>query len=185
MENILNILSFGSKEQALEVFLKENPTIKGFLGNSFNDFMSNPFGALGLIFKGGPKSPQDYLDEVMKQRLNTLKQNEANAIQNQIFNNILKNALSAKNEDYSSISNSFDASPIGNLSGNAAGLRMGTGERILLNKASIDLLTHAQELREKGDELMLEALNRTETQKKLDGVWSAQMFRNSLAKIKI
>ena len=121
----------------------------------------------------------------MKQRLNTLKQNEANAIQNEIFNNILKNALSAKNEDYSSISNSFDASPIGNLSGNTAGLRMGTGERILLNKASIDLLTHAQELREKGDELMLEALNRTETQKKLDGVWSAQMFRNSLAKIKI
>ena len=57
---ITNDLSFGAKEQALGAFFKDNPDLKTTLGNSFKDFMSNPFGALGLIFKGGPKSPQDY-----------------------------------------------------------------------------------------------------------------------------
>ncbi len=178
-------LSFGAKEQALEAFLKDNPNLKTALGNAFNDFMSNPFGSIGALFKGGPKTPADYLDEIMKQRLITLKQNEATAIQNEIYNNIMKNAFAAKNDDYSSLANSFDANPIGNLSGMSAGLRMNTGERMLLNKASLDLLTKAQELREKGDKLMLEALERTETQKRLDGIWSAQMFRNTLSNIKI
>jgi hypothetical protein len=155
------------------------------LGNAFSEFMSNPFGAIGSLFKGGPKTPQDYLDEIMKQRVMTVKQNEANTIQNEIYNNILKNAFAGRNENYSDVANSFDTSPIGNLSGMSAGLRMGTGERILLNKASIDLLTQAQELREKGDKLMLEALDRTETQKKIDGIWSAQLWRNTLSKIKI
>ncbi|MFY8111009.1 MAG: hypothetical protein ACOVKP_03290 [Flavobacterium sp.] len=178
-------LSFGAKEQALEAFLKDNPDLKTGLGNAFNDFMANPFGAIGMIFKGGPKTPQDYLDEIMKQRFNTMKQNEANAIQNEIYSNIMKNALSGKNENYGDVANSFETNPIGNLSGISAGLRLTTGERMLLNKASVDLLTKAQELREKGDKLMLEALDRTETQKRLDGIWSAQLFRNTLANIKI
>ena len=178
-------LGFGAKEQALTAFLKDNPDLKTTLGNAFSEFMSNPFGAIGSLFKGGPKTPHDYLDEIMKQRVMTVKQNEANAIQNEIYNNIMKNAFAGKNENYSEVANSFDASPIGSLSGMSAGLRMGTGERILLNKASIDLLTQAQELREKGDKLMLEALDRTETQKKIDGIWSAQLWRNTLSKIKI
>lgn len=178
-------LSFGAKEQALEAFLKDNPNLKTTLGNAFSEFMSNPFGAIGSLFKGGPKTPQDYLDEIMKQRVMTMKQNEANAIQNEIYNNIMKNAFAGKNENYSDVANSFDTAPIGSLSGISSGLRMGTGERILLNKASIDLLTHAQELRGKGDKLMLEALDRTETQKKIDGIWSAQLWRNTLSKIKI
>lgn len=178
-------LGFGAKEQALTAFLKDNPDLKTTLGNAFSEFMSNPFGAIGSLFKGGPKTPQDYLDEIMKQRVMTMKQNEANTIQNEIYNNIMKNAFAGKNENYSEVANSFDASPIESLSGMSAGLRMGTGERILLNKASIDLLTHAQELREKGDKLMLEALDRTETQKKIDGIWSAQLWRNTLSKIKI
>jgi hypothetical protein len=178
-------LSFGAKEQALEAFLKDNPDLKTTMGNAFNELMSNPFGLIGSLFKGGPKKPQDYLDEILKQRLTALKQNEANALQNEIYNNIMKNAFAGKNDNYSEVANSFDTSPTGNLSGMSAGLRMGTGERILLNKASIDLLTHAQELREKGDKLLLEALDRTETQQKIDGIWSAQMWRNTLAKIKI
>lgn len=177
-------LSFGVKEQALEAFLKDNPDMRGGLSNASKDAM-NPFGIIGTLFKGGPKTAQDYIDEVMAQRINAMKQSEANAIQNEIYNNIMKNAFSAKNEDYSSLANSFDTSPIGNLSGMSAGLRMNTGERMLLNKASLDLLTKAQELREKGDKLMLEALDRTETQKRLDGIWSAQLFRNTLSNIKI
>ena len=173
-------LSFGVKEQALEAFLKDNPDLRGVLINSLN-----PIGIIGTLFNGGPKTAQDYIDEIMTQRINAMKQNEANTIQNVIFNNIMKSAFSAKNEDYSTLANSFDTSPIGNLSGMSAGLRMNTGERMLLNKASLDLLTKAQELREKGDKLMLEALDRTETQKRLDGIWSAQMFRNTLSNIKI
>lgn len=173
-------LSFGVKEQALEAFLRDNPDMRRVVFNAIN-----PIGIIGTLLKGGPKSAQDYIDEIMTQRINAMKQNEANTIQNVIFNNIMKNAFSAKNDDYSSLANSFDTSPIGNLSGMSAGLRMNTGERILLNKASLDLLTKAQELREKGDKLMLEALDRTETQKRLDGIWSAQMFRNTLSNIKI
>jgi hypothetical protein len=62
---------------------------------------------------------------------------------------------------------------------------MNTGERMLLIKASLDLLTKARELREKGDKLMLQALDSTETQKRLDGIWSAQLLRNTLLNIKI
>ena len=173
-------LSFGVKEQALEAFLRDNPDMRRVVFNAIN-----PIGIIGTLLKGGPKTAQDYIDEIMTQRINAMKQNEANTIQNVIFNNIMKNAFSAKNDDYSSLANSFDTSPIGNLSGMSAGLRMTTGERMLLNKASLDLLTKAQELREKGDKLMLEALDRTETQKRLDGIWSAQMFRNTLSNIKI
>jgi len=177
---ITNDLSFGVKEQALEAFLRDNPDMRRVVFNAIN-----PIGIIGTLFNGGPKTAQDYIDEIMTQRINAMKQNEANTIQNVIFNNIMKSAFSAKNEDYSSLANSFDTSPIGNLSGMSAGLRMNTGERMLLNKASLDLLTKAQELREKGDKLMLEALDRTETQKRLDGIWSAQMFRNTLSNIKI
>jgi hypothetical protein len=182
-------LSFGAKEQALEAYLKDNPDLKTVLGNAFNEFMSNPFGLVGLILKGS-KTPVDYLEEVLKQRQAAAKQNEANTIQNEIYNraafrNIMKNAFAGKNEDYSALVNSFDTSPIGNISGIAAGLRIDTGQRMLLNKASLDLLTKAQELREKADKLMLEALDRTETQKKIDGIWSAQLFRNTLSSIKI
>ena len=177
---ITNDLSFGVKEQALEAFLRDNPDMRRVVFNAIN-----PIGIIGTLFNGGPKTAQDYIDEIMTQRINAMKQNEANTIQNVIFNNIMKSAFSAKNEDYSSLANSFDTSPIGNLSGMSAGLRMNTGERMLLNKASLDLLIKAQELREKGDKLMLEALDRTETQKRLDGIWSAQMFRNTLSNIKI
>ena len=153
--------------------MKDNPNLKTTLGNAFNDFMSNPFGSIGALFKSEPKTLAGYLDEIMKQRLTTLKQNEASAIQNEIYNNIMKNAFDAKNDNYPSLANSFDASPIGNLSGMSAVLRMNTGERMLLIKASLDLLTKAQELREKGNKLMLQALDNTETQKRLDGIWSA------------
>jgi len=173
-------LSFGVKEQALEAFLRDNPDMRRVVFNAIN-----PIGIIGTLLNGGPKSVQDYIDEIMNQRINTMKQNEANTIQNEIYNNIMKNAFAAKNDDYSSLANSFDKNPIGNLSGMSAGLRMNTGERMLLNKASLDLLTKAQELREKGDKLMLEALDRTETQKRLDGIWSAQMFRNTLSNIKL
>jgi len=177
---ITNDLSFGVKEQALEAFLRDNPDMRRVVFNAIN-----PIGIIGTLLKGGPKSAQDYIDEIMTQRINAMKQNEANTIQNVIFNNIMKSAFSAKNEDYSSLANSFDTSPIGNLSGMSAGLRMNTGERMLLIKASLDLLTKAQELREKGNKLMLQALDNTETQKRLDGIWSAQMFRNTLSNIKI
>ena len=91
------------------------------------------------------------------------------------LNNSLKNTFTSNlNTDWN-----------GNIGGISSGLRLGTGERILVNKAALDLLTKAQELREKGDKLMSEALERTATQKKVDGIWAAQLWRNNLAKIKI
>jgi hypothetical protein len=60
---------------------------------------------------------------------------------------------------------------------------MSTGERIAGNKFSIDLITKAQELREKADTLVLEAIKRTDEQKQLDAVWQKEMIRKSLIKM--
>ena len=112
--------------------------------------------------------------------------NEYSRIANnsQVFSDaqaILKLNNSLKNTFTSNLNTDWN----GNIGGISSGLRLGTGERILVNKAALDLLTKAQELREKGDKLMSEALERTAMQKKVDGVWAAQLWRNNLAKIKI
>ena len=112
--------------------------------------------------------------------------NEYSRIANnsQVFSDaqaILKLNNSLKNTFTSNLNTDWN----GNIGGISSGLRLGTGERILVNKAALDLLTKAQELREKGDKLMSEALERTATQKKVDGIWAAQLWRNNLAKIKI
>ncbi len=179
-------LGFGAKEQAMEAFLKDNPNLKSALGNAFDDFMSNPFGLIGSLFKGGPKTPQVYLDEILKQREEAKVQNQANAVQTEIYNNILKTAFdggaaSRKDGNYSELLSSlnFASSNFGTKSG----LRMSTGERIAGNKFSIDLITKAQELREKADGLLLEALKRTDEQKQLDAVWQKEMIRKSLIKM--
>lgn len=62
----------------------------------------NPFGISGILLKGGRKSAQDYLEEIMSQRINAMKQNEANPIQHVSYKNIIKNAFAVKNDDYSS-----------------------------------------------------------------------------------
>ena len=112
--------------------------------------------------------------------------NEYSRIANnsQVFSDaqaILKLNNSLKNTFTSNLNTDWN----GNIGGISSGLRLGTGERILVNKAALDLLTKAQELREKGDKLMSEALERTATQKKVDGIWAAQLWRNNIAKIKI
>ena len=60
---------------------------------------------------------------------------------------------------------------------------MTTGERISSNKIVVDLMTKAQELREKADSLLLEALKRTDEQKQLEAVWQKEMIRKSLIKM--
>lgn len=174
-------LGFGAKEQAMEAFLKDNPNLKSALGNAFDELMANPFGLIGSLFKGGPKTPQVYLDEILKQRMEAKLQNQANAVQTEIYNNILKTAFDGKDGNYSGLLSSlnFASSSFGTKSG----LRMSTGERIAGNKFSIDLITKAQELREKADALLLEALKRTDEQKQLDAVWQKEMIRKSLIKM--
>jgi hypothetical protein len=174
-------LGFGAKEQAIEAFLKDNPNLKATLGNAFDELMSNPFGLVGSLFKGGPKTPQVYLDEILKQRVEAKLQNQANAVQTEIYNNILKNAFDGKDGNYSGLLNSLNFAS--NSFGTKSGLRMSTGERIAGNKFSIDLITKAQELREKADALLLEALKRTDEQKQLDAVWQKEMIRKSLIKM--
>lgn len=174
-------LGFGAKEQAMEAFLKDNPNLKSAMGNAFDELMANPFGLIGSLFKAGPKTPQVYLDEILKQRMEAKLQNQANAVQTEIYNNILKTAFDGKDGNYSGLLNSlnFTSSSFGTKSG----LRMSTGERIAGNKFSIDLITKAQELREKADSLLLEALKRTDEQKQLDAVWQKEMIRKSLIKM--
>ena len=176
-------LGFGAKEQALDAFLKDNPNLKATLGNAFDELMSNPFGLIGSLFKGGPKKPQDYLDEILKQRFEAKLQNQANAAQTEIYNNILKNAFEGKDGNYAGLLNNANFAT--NTFGTKSGLRMSTGERIAGNKFSIDLITQAQELREKADTLLLEALKRTDEQKQLDAVWQKEMIRKSLSKMSL
>ncbi|GAB2627988.1 hypothetical protein GCM10027035_23170 [Emticicia sediminis] len=147
----------------------------------FDELMANPFGLIGSLFKGGPKTPQVYLDEIIKQRMEAKVQNQANAVKTKIYNNILKTAFEDRDGNYSGLLNSlnFTSSNFGTKSG----LRMSTGERIAGNKFSIDLITKAQELREKADALVLEALKRTNEQKQLDAVWQKEMIRKSLIKM--
>jgi hypothetical protein len=174
-------LGFGAKEQAMEAFLKDNPNLKSAMGNAFDELMANPFGLIGSLFKGGPKTPQVYLDEIIKQRMEAKVQNQANAVQTEIYNNILKTAFEGRDGNYSGLLNSlnFTSSSFGTKSG----LRISTGERIAGNKFSIDLITKAQELREKADALVFEALKRTDEQKQLDAVWQKEMIRKSLIKM--
>ena len=93
-------LGFRAKEQAIEAFLKDNPNLKATMGNAFDEFMSNPFGLIGSLFKGGPKKPQDYLDAILAQRMEAKAQNQANAVQTEIYNNILKNAFDNKDGNF-------------------------------------------------------------------------------------
>jgi hypothetical protein len=174
-------LGFGVREQAMQAFLKDNPNLKFTMGNAFEELIANPFGIIGSLFKVVSKTPQMYLDEIIKQRMEAKVQNQANEIQTEIYNNILKNAFDGKDGNYSGLLNSlnFTSSSFGTKSG----LRMSTGERIAGNKFSIDLITKAQELREKADTLVLEALKRTDEQKQLDAVWQKEMIRKSLIKM--
>jgi hypothetical protein len=73
-------------------------------------------------------------------------QNQANAVQTEIYNNILKNAFDGKDGNYSGLLSSLNLAS--NSFGTKSGLRMSTGERIAGNRFSIDLITKAQELRE-------------------------------------
>jgi len=174
-------LGFGVREQAMQAFLKDNPNLKFTMGNAFEELIANPFGIIGSLFKLVSKTPQMYLDEIIKQRMEAKVQNQANEIHTEIYNNILKNAFDGKDGNYSGLLNSlnFTSSSFGTKSG----LRMSTGERIAGNKFSIDLITKAQELREKADTLVLEALKRTDEQKQLDAVWQKEMIRKSLIKM--
>ena len=174
-------LGFGAKEQAVAAFKAANPDLKTTLGNAFDEVISNPFALVGTLFGKGMKTPNDYLDEIMKQRMEAQSQNQAQAAQAEIYNNILKNALDGKDSNYAGLLNSLNVS--GALGGSKSGLRMTTGERISSNKIVVDLMTKAQELREKADSLLLEALKRTDEQKQLEAVWQKEMIRKSLIKM--
>ncbi|CAH0994857.1 hypothetical protein EMA8858_00969 [Emticicia aquatica] len=70
--------------------------------------MANPFGLIGSLFKGGSKTSQVYLDEIIKQRIEAKVQNQANAVQTEICNNILKTVFEGKDENYSELLNSLN-----------------------------------------------------------------------------
>jgi hypothetical protein len=179
---VTNDLGFGAKEQAVEAFLKDNPDLKSTIGNAFEELMLNPFGAIGAIFKGH-KTPSDYLDAIMKQRMEAKIQSQANAIQAEIYNNILKNSLSGKEGNFAGLLNGLNIS--NNAFNSKSGLRMSTGERIISNKIAIDLMTQAQDLRAKADALLLEAFHRTDEQKQLEAVWQKELIRQSLTKMSL
>lgn len=67
----------------------------------------------------------------------------------------------------------------------ATSLRMTTGERIANQKGAIDLYVKAAELRQKGDELMFEAVQRTAEQKYVDGARERSFQRYALAAIRL
>lgn len=64
------------------------------------------------------------------------------------------------------------------------GLRLTTGERINGQKNAYDLYVKASELREKADQLMIEATNRTPVQKYIDGIRERKFMREAMASIK-
>ncbi|GAB3283794.1 hypothetical protein GCM10027347_60540 [Larkinella harenae] len=65
------------------------------------------------------------------------------------------------------------------------GLRLTTGERIANQKAAYDLYVQAAGLREKGDQLLLEATVRTPEQHYVDGIRERNFQRNALSTIKL
>lgn len=159
---ITNDIGFGVAEQAQAAYEQDK-------ANS---------GLLGKIF--GAK-PEDYIAQVIKQRESSRNQSIATATQNEIYNNILKNAVSGKEGEYASLFNGVGA--LGGMIATKSGLRMSTGERIESNKMVIDLMTKAQEMRDKADGLLMEALQRTQEQKQLEAVWQKNMIRKSLTKM--
>ena len=60
-----------------------------------------------------------------------------------------------------------------------------TGERIANQKGALDLYVKAAELRQKGDELMFEAVQRTPEQKYVDGMRERSFQRTALAAVKL
>ena len=88
--------------------------------------------------------------------------------------------------DYASYSQapSMGADAFGTSSA-ATGLRMTTGERIANQKGALDLYVKAAELRQKGDELMFEAVQRTPEQKYVDGMRERSFQRTALAAVKL
>ena len=159
-------ITFGINEQAQAAY-EQAKNNKSAIGNFFSsDNISN------------------YVNELLKQRMEALAQYQANKMQSDIYNNILKNALSGKEgngNDYTGLLNSLNVG--GSLGGLKSGLRMSTGERIQGNAVAISLMEKAQELREKADSLMMEALQRTQEQKQLEAVWQKEMIRKSLSKM--
>lgn len=102
----------------------------------------------------------------------------------EIQNEILKKIQTSDNTDYTAgLANDYTG-PF-KLGTGSNGLRMTTGERIMANKASIDLYTKAQELREKADALLKEALAKTPIQEAVDGVIYRNYQLNELGKIRL
>lgn len=132
-------------------------------------------GAIGELFKGPNQK------EVEQHIQNMVARAQADA---------MKRAMSSfqggASIDYASFS---QAPPMGadafGTSSAATGLRMTTGERIANQKGALDLYVKAAELRQKGDELMFEAVQRTPEQKYVDGMRERVFQRTALAAVKL
>ncbi|RAI73063.1 hypothetical protein HMF3257_37300 [Spirosoma telluris] len=131
--------------------------------------------AIGDLFKG----PDQKMMELQVQNMIARAQADA-----------LKTAMASfqgsSGVDYGAFSQapSTGASAFGTSSA-ATSLRMTTGERMSNQKGAIDLYVKAAELRQKGDELMFEAVQRTAEQKYVDGARERSFQRYALAAIKL
>ena len=76
------------------------------------------------------------------------------------------------------------SNPSGFSIGNTA-LRMNTAERIQAQATAIQLMNQATDYKKKGDDLMMEAVQKTPLQQEVEARYQATLFRNSLAKIKL
>ena len=76
------------------------------------------------------------------------------------------------------------SNPSGFSIGNTA-LRMNTSERIQAQATAIQLMNQATDYKKKGDDLMMEAVQKTPLQQEVEARYQATLFRNSLAKIKL
>ncbi|GAB4020686.1 hypothetical protein GCM10028808_62930 [Spirosoma migulaei] len=131
--------------------------------------------AIGDLFKG----PDQKMMELQVQNMIARAQADA-----------LKTAMASfqgsSGVDYGafSLAPSTGAAAFGTSSA-ATSLRMTTGERMSNQKGAIDLYVKAAELRQKGDELMFEAVQRTAEQKYVDGARERSFQRYALAAIKL
>ena len=138
----------------------------------------------GIHEEAASRSEKGIDKDVFKQ---VVQERQANfeAFRNaEIQNEILKKIQTSDNTDYTAgLANDYTG-PF-KLGTGSNGLRMTTGERIMANKASIDLYTKAQELREKADALLKEALAKTPIQEAVDGVIYRNYQLNELGKIRL
>ncbi|RZM30534.1 MAG: hypothetical protein EOO88_00470 [Pedobacter sp.] len=162
--------------------------------NFDNTWSDGAMSNLISLFSGGSGNSSNGLLGKIHDLLETKSEKEIDKAVNDMIARAQADALKQSmasfqggaNVDYASYSNApaIGAAAFGTSSA-ATGLRMTTGERIANQKGALDLYVKAAELRQKGDELMFEAVQRTPEQKYVDGMRERSFQRTALAAVKL